>query len=650
MDACFKKEIIKLTDHCFVLSGGIGGINTGILVMNRKALLFDCCDTIDEDDLKKLGIDYIERILFTQHRRTQSAGTYQFVGKGTKFTVPREERHLFDSVEAYWEDKKNRWHIYHHQPGALVLPKSLPVSDTVGEGDIFEWEGFCIKVYDTPGATDGSVSYIFEDGGKTVCFCGGVSYGDGQVLDLYSLQKGFGTADYHGFIGNMRKLVPSLMKLQRLNADLLVPSHGAIVYNPSNAINKTIEHMNELLENYRSISSINFYFPNYFTNGKMETMSTNNKMGFEKMEKAESAKLPYFIKTVYFTSFIILSDCGAALLVDCGKTEVVDTLKSLLDDGTVKSVDGCWITHYHDDHVDAVRDLVSAFACPVLAIDMVAEIIKNPVNYFLPCISPVAVPEVKPVYDGFSWNWNEYKLTAFHFPGQTFYHGGLLVEGHGMKIFFAGDSFSPDGIDDYCCGNRNFIGADRGFLKCINILRECKPDYIINQHQQLMFRFTDMHLDYIEKKLTERFDLLKKMLPWSNPNFGTDEWWIRTFPYEQATTAGSHINIELHFTNHDSRPVRAFVQPVAPEGWYLEKGCGINEGDMKNKCGIKEIIVPPLTSGTTDPRYPNPDGKLAFHFRVPENAARNKYIIPFRINWDGKYLGQFRHAIVEIRD
>ncbi|HHW49552.1 MAG TPA: MBL fold metallo-hydrolase [Clostridiaceae bacterium] len=627
MEGYFKKEIVKLTHHCFVLTEGI---NTGILVKNRKALLFDCCDILDEEDLKKLGVDHVERILFTQHRRTLSAGAYQFAGKGTRLTVPREERHLFDSVETYWEDEKSRWHIYHHQPGMLVLPKSLPVSDTAGEGDAIEWEGFCIKVYDTPGATDGSVSYVFKDGGKTICFSGDAVYGNGQVLDLYSLQKGFGTTDYHGFIGNMKKLVLSLMKLQKLNADVLVPSHGEIVYNPSDAITKCIEQMNELLENYRSISSINFYFPDYFS---------GNKTGFEKMKKAESAKLPYFIKEICFTSFIILSDCGAALLVDCGQTQVVDILKSLVADGTVKSVDGCWVTHYHDDHVDAIRELVSAFACPVLAIDLVAEIIKNPANYFLPCISPVAVPEAEPVPDGFSWNWNEFKLTAFHFPGQTFYHGGLLAEGHGMKLFFAGDSFSPDGIDDYCCGNRNFIGDDRGFLKCVSILRRCKPDYIINQHQQLMFKFTDMHLDYIEQKLMERIDILKKVLPWNNPNFGTDEWWARTFPYEQAATTGSHIIIEVHFTNHENVPVRAFVQPVAPEGWNLE-----------NECDIKEIIVPPVTSGTTDTSYTNPDGRLAFRFKVPENAARNKYIIPFRISWDGKYLGQFRHAIVDVQE
>ncbi|MDO8685034.1 MAG: hypothetical protein Q7J78_00010, partial [Clostridiales bacterium] len=86
----------------------------------------------------------------------------------------------------------------------------------------------------------------------------------------------------------------------------------------------------------------------------------------------------------------------------------------------------------------------------------------------------------------------------------------------------SGDSLSPAGIDDYCCGNRNFLGENRGFLQCINILRSCKPDYITNQHLGFMFAYTDNYLDYLEEKLRERFKILTALLPWNNPNFGLD--------------------------------------------------------------------------------------------------------------------------------
>ena len=60
---------------------------------------------------------------------------------------------------------------------------------------------------------------------------------------------------------------------------------------------------------------------------------------------------------------------------------------------------------------------------------------------------------------GESWQWHEFTVTAYHLPGQTLYHGGLLIEGRGHRILFCGDSFTMAGIDDYCAGNRNWLGS-----------------------------------------------------------------------------------------------------------------------------------------------------------------------------------------------
>ncbi|MDO8686557.1 MAG: MBL fold metallo-hydrolase, partial [Clostridiales bacterium] len=255
------KHAVKLTDHCYVFKGAV---NTGILIMNHEALLFDCCDSLQEEDLKKLGVEKVSRILFTQHRRTHTAGAYQFIERGTEFVVPYEEKQLFVCTENYWGDLKNRWHLYHHQPGPQVMTISLPAVAAVHEEDVIDWEGYRIEVYDTPGATDGSISYVFNDNGKKICFSGDVIYGCGQLPDLYSLQKGITTLDYHGFIGNMKKLVPSMRKLQTLDINVLVPSHGDFIYNPSTSFDMAIENMDALLDNYCSISSMNYYFPNYF--------------------------------------------------------------------------------------------------------------------------------------------------------------------------------------------------------------------------------------------------------------------------------------------------------------------------------------------------------------------------------------------------
>ena len=141
--------------------------------------------------------------------------------------------------------------------------------------------------------------------------------------------------------------------------------------------------------------------------------------------------------------------------------------------------------------------------------------------------------------EGETWRWHEFTLTAFHFPGQTYYHSGLLVEGHGTKVFFAGDSGSPAGVDDHCCPNRVLLGAAKGFRRCIAIWRQTRPDYVLNEHQERAFCFTEAELAYMDDMLAQRQRLLADMLPWSDVNFGLDEHWCRVYPYEQTVAAGS---------------------------------------------------------------------------------------------------------------
>ncbi len=618
----------KLASKLYLLDGAV---NTGAMVSGSKALLFDCGDTVTPERLSKLGVEKVEMILCTQHRRPSTAGAYRFVEDGAQLIAPSGERYLFEGVDDYWNDPKNRWHIYHHQPGPQVLARPIPVAKAVQEGDVIEWEGSSIRVLDTPGATDGSVSYLVEIGGKTICFSGDAIYGPGQLWDFHSLQKGFDCiGDYHGFIGNKRKLIPSLQKLGSCGADMLVPSHGDIVRDPEAATSLALERLDVIWRNYTAISCLNHYFPNLFDDTKDDAW---------RMKPVVTKDPPDFVRRVTYTSFALVSETGAALLTDCGDVSVVEMLQKWIQDGEVNSLGGCWVTHYHDDdHVDALHRLHSRLGCPIMTDEHMAEIIEHPLRFFLPCISPNGVPVAKKTHDGESWQWHEFKLTAFHFPGQTYYHSGLLVEGYGKKVFFSGDSGSPTGIDDHCCGNRNFLGEGKGFRHCIEIWRRYKPDYILNEHQSKAFSFTDEELDYMDAMLVERERLLSEVLPWVNPNFGTDENWVRTYPYEQEVGCGASFSIDVQFTNHGPDTVAAEVEPVLPEQWiWIEE---------RSAASIRVLAE---TDGATDAYCANPDKAARVWMSVPEDAVPGRYVVPFRVTWDGRYLGQFRHAIVVVR-
>jgi len=283
--------------------------------------------------------------------------------------------------------------------------------------------------------------------------------------------------------------------------------------------------------------------------------------------------------------------------------------------------------------VDALPRVAKELRCPIMTDRRVSEIIEHPECFFLPCISPNAAPVAKATEHGESWTWQEFTLTAFHFPGQTFYHAGLLVEGHGERAFFAGDSGAPTGLDDYCCGNRVFLGAAKGSRFCLDIWRQYAPDYILNEHQDRAFRFTAEQLDSMDKMLEERERLIAEMTPWPHANFATDEWWIRTYPYEQEAAPGGSIAIDVEFTNHGPQEAEAVVVPVLPEGW----GCAAQS---------VRITVPPDTSGSRDAALPRPDRAARIALTVAPDVVPGLYVIPFRITWDGRYLGQFRHAVV----
>ena len=614
---------VRISEHVFVLPGAV---NTGVLISEGYALLLDCCDTVTPERLSEMGAHTVEMILCTQHRRPNVAGAYAYVSAGAQLVVPKDEKHLFDAVETYWEAPVNRWHLYHHQPGPQVLPRSIDVSRSVSEGDVVEWRGFRIAVLDTPGATDGSVSYVLAADDASVCFCGDALCGPGKIPDLYSLQKGTeGLLDYHGFIGNRAKLVPSLRKLSDCSAGILVPSQGEPIRDPLAAVSLVIDRLDALWRNYAAISSLRYYFPAF-----MPAVQDDP----ERMSPAKTMDLPDFVRRVAVTSFAVVSEDGSALVTDC-MGEALHTIRTWLEEGVIKTVEACWVTHYHDDHVDQLADLVEECGCEIVADQHVAQIIEKPSAYFLPCISPNSVHVDRTTRDRESWKWHEFELTAFHLPGQTFYHGGLLVERGDCKVLFAGDSGSPTGIDDHCCGNRNFLGKGKGFRKWIDLLRDYRPDFILNSHQDRPFWYTDDQLDHMEMILEKREDIFRDILPWEHHDFGADENWVRAYPFEQCVEPGSACRIDLEFTNHGSEEACAGVEPVLPEGWTW---------------GAKsaELRVPPETSGTRQVECENPDGAVSFVIAVPEGVASGRYVVPFRVTWRDRYLGQFRHAVIVV--
>src|SRR5207247_7403710 len=148
-----------------------------------------------------------------------------------------------------------------------------------------------------------------------------------------------------------------------------------------------------------------------------------------------------------------------------------------------------------------------------------------------------------PMEDEATLEWKGFKLTAYHFPGQTLYHDGLLAEKDGFKVFFTGDSVTNWGVDDYCSQNRCFLGPRAGYQKCFQILLRTNPDMLVAAH----WGPEPVTTEYVRKTVSlfeDREKLFGRLFPHDNVNFGLDPSWISAYPYRQSVLPGVPVVIE----------------------------------------------------------------------------------------------------------
>lgn len=618
----------QLTLNLFIYHGNS---NVGILRQGDRSLLIDCGNGAVRPILAELGIRQVERILCTHHHRDSVSGVMVLAGPTTKIGVPSAEEPWFTAVERFWQDPQMRWHLYNIHPHNLMLAESISVHETYHAGDQIHWGAATLTVLDTPGHTDGSVSYLVEVDGQRIVFCGDTICGDGQLWDLYSLQqRGETSTDYHGFLGDRQRLLASLAQILATQPTALVPTHGSVMPDPVAAVSTLRQRLEACYDQYVAISALRYYFPAMFA-------SFAGRPGH--LPIREGKPVPEFLRKLG-TTWVVIAANREALVMDCGSPAVIQALQSWQASGEITQVTACWVTHYHDDHVDALPDFQAAYPCPTYADRTVAAVVEQPRAWRIPCISPALTRIDHRTADGESWWWNEFRLTAYHFPGQTYYHGGLLVEGQGRCLFFSGDSFTPAGIDDYCAGNRNLLGAGVGYDRCLALIEQIQPTHIFNCHVPLAFDFTAAEIRWMRHNLAEREQTFGALTLWDHANYGLDEHWLRCFPYEQDVVAGQTVRLQVAVTNHSATAKVLRCRPILPKRWGREVAEQQVEIPAKQNGFLPFIIAIPHRAAE--------DLTVAESFALPgtlpEPQAR-RVVIPVEVSYDGRSLGQFREAI-----
>ena len=117
---------------------------------------------------------------------------------------------------------------------------------------------------------------------------------------------------------------------------------------------------------------------------------------------------------------------------------LLHSLAALKEEINTDRIDTVIATHYHDDHTDHASKVAKRFGAKVLYSNKIQDIVENPARYRMPCLTTNPITgEVKGEAD--SWQWREFRMASYFFPGQTLYHGGLHIERESSeKIFFVG--------------------------------------------------------------------------------------------------------------------------------------------------------------------------------------------------------------------
>ncbi len=571
----------------------------------------------------------VDTVLLTHHRRDVVWAADTLVTAGAKAIVPAAELDKFTEVRRFWSDfATKRFHDYAQQT-TKILRHPIAVAQSVRGGDVLNWQGLPIRVLDTPGYTRGAVTYLMELEGRRIAFTGDLIYGDGQLLDLYSLQDALPAAKiggYHGYAARLGEVITSLNQIAAEKPDLLIPARGPVIRDPAKAIDTLIGRIRALYANYLAIDALRWYFKDEHILAKARrVLGPQAKVDW--MPMAETVEeLPAWIVPISNSRLILATD-KTGFLVDCGSQHIIDELKKLQAAGKLSSIEHLFVTHYHDDHTDQVSKLVETFGATVHASLRNVDVLEHPSAYRLPCLTAHPIHVSGRAVNGERWRWKEFEMTLYYFPGQTLYHDALLVKkDSGEQFFFIGDSFTPSGIDDYCLLNRNLLHEGMGYFYCLELVKRVAPEArLINEHVGPTFRFSEAQINQMLDVLKQRVGLLQALLPWDDPNFGLDESWARFYPYATPAHPGEILTLYLRLFNHSPTEQTFAARLHLPDGW-----------------------MPRATTPSPLRLNAREEGAIEFKIAVPETAKVDLQLLTADVQWGDWDLREWTEAMVSV--
>ncbi len=531
--------------------------NVYVLRSGREAVLIDFGTGAVLEQLDELGIDRVTDVLVTHHHRDQVQGLARAVAAEARIWVPPVEQDLITGVDRHWL-RRPIDNDYELRQDRFSLLEPVPITGTVAEYRMRRYGDFEVYTLPTPGHTVGSVTYFVNVEGRRLAFSGDLVYGRGKVWSLAATQW-----TYSGAEGEAATIL-SASALADQEPDLLLPSHGDPVDDPRGALDLVRSRFQEIVN-----------------------MRREDPWDLEAwLRRPWEEVTPHLLRnrTSLATSWALLSDAGAALILDYGydlttglprgsdraaRRPLLASIAALGREHGIERVEVVVPTHYHDDHVAGFNLLREVKGTEVWSPENVTPVLENPWRFDLPCLWYDPIPVDRSLANGAPVRWREYELTAYALPGHTLFAAAIAFEVDGRRVLATGDQQAGgEGGENRAVFNYQYRNRFRydDFTRSAELYASLRPDVMISGHAPVQ-EVTDAYLDQLLSNGKRLATLHRDLLPVEDVDFGPGGFGARIEPYRSTVRSGEVLQLEVTIRNPFNGSNLARVELVVPKDW-----------------------------------------------------------------------------------
>ncbi|HEY7311729.1 MAG TPA: MBL fold metallo-hydrolase [Gemmataceae bacterium] len=538
------------------------------LVAGERALLLDAPH--DADGLKAHGVRKIDAVLLTHHHRDTAAFAGRFLTDRVPVRASRAAAEWLtpEGVRTYWQTSLP---LRNSRTAYLVLPEGLQGVDcSLKDGETIDWNGWSVRVVETPGHSRDHVAFLARKGekGPRLLFCGDALAAPGKMWSPY-------TTDWdHWTDMGLKPSHESLRKLAKLQPSVLLPAHGSVI--DKEAV-KALEQTATAVEEVGFLKSFERY-----TKQRLKEPPSYRFLAREQAESNGSKPWSKISDHLFLTgnTYVLVSkDERAFLVVDPWDPHSARQLPKLKEDQRLGKMEVVLCSHAHFDHYDGIYSILQRDKPKLWTLDHVAIPVADPSLLRAPFLDPRPVKFDRLAKDGETLTWREYQLRFRSLPGQTEFTMGVETEIDGKKCFFTADNFFHQ---DQFSGTGGWMGLNRSFPLPYSVsaqkVLDARPDWVLAEHGGAMEFSAEDFRRRVEwgKECARAADAICVS---GNHRHDWDPHRVHIEPLIQKAKAGESLKATLVVGNPLSRPIKHTLTlegrgRFADQTWEVEVPAG----------------------------------------------------------------------------